>query len=166
MAGLVDAEAGVGDAECAHTLHEVALDASCGLGAPLGEGCGLGEEGFAGLVAFAGEGGEAFVEGIDGGELGCVIREEREEGFDGLDAVFALEVVDDVEAVVDEGHAVGVEVDVFLEAIHLAVQVGEVDEGGAEALGILRGRRQVGRDALHCCGRFVEPDEDAGLVVA
>ena len=142
------------------------LDTSRRLGAPPCECVGLSQHVLQGLVALAGEGCKAFVERIDGRETSLEVGLEAEERLDRLHSVLALQTVDDVQAIIDVRHALGIEVDILLEVIDIRVQVFEIKPCGADPLGVIGRPRQVVLDSLHQPERLMQADQGSRVVVA
>ena len=119
-----------------------------------------------GLVALAGEGRKAFVERIDGRKTGLKVGLEAKERFDRLHTMFALQTVDDVQAIIDVRHALGVEIDILLEVIDVRVQVFEIKPCGTDPLGVIGRPRQVVLDPLHQPERLMQAEQGPRVVVA
>ena len=80
--------------------------------------------------------------------------------------MLALQTVDDVQAIIDVRHALGVEIDILLEVIDVRVQVFEIKPCGADPLGVIGCSRQIVLDPLHERERLIQAGQDPRVVVA
>ena len=164
--GKLDLKTCVGDSQRTHPVCNFLLDTSGRLGAALRERRGASQHGLIGLVALACEGCQTFVERLDGRETGRKVGLKADERLDGIHTVFALQIVDDIQAIIDVRHAFGVEIDILLEVVNVCVQIFEINPGGTDPFGVIGSPRQVVLDPLHERERLIKTGQDPRVVVA